>query len=191
MSSDDLVKQFDSFLTEAHRLKASYAPRIALLVGLETEYITSIDMDHLEDFLEHRPGQIEYIVGSVHHVNRIPIDFDLPTFHKALASFDGGPPPNSAFQQMECFLSSYFDAQYEILHRLHPEVIGHIDLCRLYNPDLQLQEYPKAWKKLERNVDYAISYGALFEVNAAAFRKGWSTAYPGADVMQASGALAF
>ncbi|KIJ37113.1 hypothetical protein M422DRAFT_260503, partial [Sphaerobolus stellatus SS14] len=27
-------------------------------------------------------------------------------------------------------------------------------------------------------------YGALFELNAAAFRKGWETAYPGSDIVR-------
>jgi len=35
-----------------------------------------------------------------------------------------------------------------------------------------------------KNVLYAIEYGALFEVNAAAFRKGWDAAYPGQDVIE-------
>lgn len=33
---------------------------------------------------------------------------------------------------------------------------------------------------------YAISYGALFEINAAAFRKKWDTAYPGVDIAEVS-----
>jgi len=45
-------------------------------------------------------------------------------------------------------------------------------------------DYPRAWTKLERNVVEAAAYGALFEVNAAAFRKGWESAYPGEDVVQ-------
>jgi histidinol-phosphatase (PHP family) len=35
---------------------------------------------------------------------------------------------------------------------------------------------------IEIGVEYAASYGALFEINASAFRKGWKTAYPGADI---------
>lgn len=41
-----------------------------------------------------------------------------------------------------------------------------------------------AWPRVERNIDFAISYGALFELNAAAFRKGWDVSYPGEDVLQ-------
>ena len=85
---------------------------------------------------------------------------------------------------MENFLCSYFEGQYEIMRRFHPEIVGHVDLCRLYNPQLKFVDYPRAHELLKRNVSYATGYGALFEVNAAAFRKGWESAYPNEDVLE-------
>jgi len=123
---------------------------------------------------------IQHVVGSVHHVNAIPIDFDEPTYHKALASF--AEEGDSEHDRLERFLVAYFDAQYELLQRFKPEIIGHFDLCRLYTPDVKFADYLTVWEKIERNIEYAVSYGALFEMNAAAFRKKWDTAYPGADV---------
>lgn len=76
------------------------------------------------------------------------------------------------------FLDAYFDAQYELLQRFRPEVVGHFDLCRLYTPRLPLALHAK----MARNIEYAVGYGALFEVNAAAFRKGWDAAYLGATL---------
>ncbi|KAG6888549.1 hypothetical protein C0995_007421 [Termitomyces sp. Mi166 len=183
VSLDELASQFDRFLDEAHHLKAKYASQITLLVGLETEYITGSDLDNLESLLTRVGSRVEYIVGSVHHVNTIPIDFDLDTFHKALASLDTGFATQN---QQETFLSAYFDAQYELLTRFRPQIVGHFDLCRLYNPGLVFADYPAAWAKVERNVKFAIDYGALFEVNAAAFRKGWDSAYPAPDVIEAT-----
>lgn len=191
-------QQFVSFLDEAKRLKAHYASQIILLVGLETEFITPRDLEELEGILErYQPYVIEYIVGSVHHVNGIPIDFDEATYRRSVASFSGGTcdskedihgEDNSGRHrgQLEGFLLAYFDAQYELLQRFKPEIIGHIDLCRLYTPNLKFADFPEVWKRMERNVGYAISYGALFEVNTAAFRKKWETAYPGPDVAEAS-----
>ena len=74
-------------MEEAHRLKSIYADQVALLVGLETEYITTLDLENLSKMLERLGERVEYIVGSVHHVNGIPIDFDLPTYQMALSSF--------------------------------------------------------------------------------------------------------
>lgn len=173
--------QFDHYLDEAHRLKATYASQISILVGLETEFVTQLDLDRLEDLLKRRGDRIEYLVGSVHHVNGIPIDFDQPTFQKAL-DHSGGTL--DAHQRQGKFLCSYFDAQFEVLNRFHPEIVGHFDLCRLYDAVLHFTDYPDAWKLMERNIIFAIEYGALFELNAAAFRKGWDTAYPAADVVE-------
>lgn len=81
-------------------------------------------------------------------------------------------------------LERYLDAQYQLLTEIRPEIVGHMDLCRLYDPKLEFGDFPVALAKLERNINFACSYGALFEFNAAAFRKGWETAYPGRDVVQ-------
>ena len=177
-----LISQFDAFLDEAHRLKAHYAGWINLLVGLETEYITPSDLDKLSDLLQTAGPRIEYTVGSVHHVNSIPIDFDHETFTKSLETFSSFSV--SDHDRMQAFLCSYFDAQYELMHRFRPEIIGHFDLCRLYNPSLRFADYPAALDKIKRNIQFAASYGALFELNAAAFRKGWDTAYPGEDLVK-------
>ncbi|KAF8903976.1 polymerase/histidinol phosphatase-like protein [Mucidula mucida] len=177
LTSTDLENQFNAFLAEANRLKQKYAPQIDLLVGLETEFISDLDLQRLHDFL----GDVEYVVGSIHHVNSIPIDFDLATFQKALRyGTQIDTPENEAH---EAFLCSYFNAQYELIREVKPEVIGHFDLCRLYTPSLQFSDFPAVQKLVERNIAEAVRYGALFEVNAAAFRKKWDTAYPGRDVV--------
>lgn len=157
-------------------MKGRYSSQITLLVGLETEYITNLDLNNLQMTLDLARDKIQYVVGSVHHVNGIPIDFDLATFNGALASTGG----------QEAFLLAYFDAQYEVMERIKPEIIGHFDLCRLWNPMQRFDEYPAVYEKIARNVQYAVGYGALFEINAAAFRKKWNTPYPGQDIVKAS-----
>ncbi|KAF6761483.1 histidinol-phosphatase [Ephemerocybe angulata] len=182
MDSGALMKQYEDFLDEAHRLKALYASQITLLVGLETEYISDVDLDGLSTLLEKFGKRVEYVVGSIHHVRTVPIDFDIATFDKALDLFGS---ENSATDRHELLFSDYFDAQYTLLQRFKPEIIGHFDLCRMFTPQLLLSDYSLVWSKVIRNIRYAVSYGALFEVNAAAFRKKWETAYPGEEVLKA------
>ncbi|KAG9313669.1 polymerase/histidinol phosphatase-like protein [Chiua virens] len=186
LSPDFLMQQFTDFLNEAHRLKSVYASQITLLVGLETEFITDDDLENLNALLNQHSGRIEYVVGSIHHVNGIPIDLDHASFERALHSFtitDVVAEMNTTGKgRMDKFLAAYFDAHYQLLQRFRPEIIAHLDLCRLYNPELRFSEFPNAWNKLTRNVKFAIDYGAFFEVNAAALRKSWRTSYPGEDV---------
>lgn len=186
MSLHALQAQFEAFLNEAHRLKSKYAEDITLLVGLETEYITEADLTELDQLLRKFGSQVEYIVGSVHHVKETPIDFDRLTYERLLKTFSPseGQEAESKSDPRSEFYASYFDAQYRLLTRFQPEVVGHFDLCNLYDPWAVLPRYPKVWEKVTRNIRFAISYGALFEVNAAAFRKQWSSAYPAADVLK-------
>ncbi|KZT59261.1 histidinol-phosphatase [Calocera cornea HHB12733] len=176
-----LTDTYERFLTEAHRLRELYASSIDLLIGIETEYITELDLQGTSQLLAGPRGrQIDYIVGSVHHVNEIPIDFDESTYERALSSFGG----TDARENVTALLCAYFDNQYELMSRLKPQVIGHFDLCRLYKPDLKLEDHEGVWERVKRNVQFGVQYGALFELNAAAFRKGWETSYPGPDVLK-------
>lgn len=186
VSLEELEKQFDMFVEEAHRLKVYYASEITLVVGAETELITDADCVGLQALLNRHGDRIEYLVGSIHHVNEIPIDYDQATFQSALDSLspEAELETESRTLAMGALLDHYLDAQYELMVRFRPEVIGHMDLCRLYNPQLEFSRFPSAMEKLERNIKYACEYGALIEFNAAAFRKGWDAAYPGRDVLE-------
>ncbi|KAJ7026805.1 Polymerase/histidinol phosphatase-like protein [Mycena alexandri] len=155
ITPEEFALQFEHFLVEAHRIKL-------------THYITPLDLEELDSLLQRRRGLVEYIVGSVHHVNGIPIDFDLVTFRKAVESMESTLPATKDGG----FLS------------VKPEIIEHLDLCRLYNSTLQLSEYPEALARVERNIIYAVRYEASFEINASALHKGWSTPYPGEDLLQ-------
>lgn len=195
---------YESFLTEAARLRALYIPKgLSLLVGIESDYITARDLAGLGAYLAR--SEIDYAVGSVHHVCEVPIDFDRATWLRAVATAaspagspldadaDAADPrlapgytPSTA--ALAPFLAAYLDAQYALLQAHQPEVVGHLDLCLLYTPGVSLKDAGAAvWSKVERNVRFAVGYGALFEANAAAVRKGWASSYPGPDVLDVSG----
>jgi histidinol-phosphatase (PHP family) len=204
LTPEDLQATYLSFLSEAHRLKRAYAPQIDLLVGLETDFITDEDLDGLERLLQAEGDRIEFIMGGMHHVEEIPIDFDKDTYEKAVeacrcrhsrqsiqqdatASNDSSSNPQP--DPRTAFFSSYFDSQYELITRIRPTVIAHIDLCRLYTPEIRLDDskrFPGVWDKIIRNVEAVVEYGGLFEVSSAALRKGWQMGYPGEEILQVS-----
>ncbi|KAH8923152.1 histidinol phosphate phosphatase H [Atractiella rhizophila] len=165
---EQLEKLFDDYISKASSLKKEHEGRLSLLIGLETEYLRPASISSLLSLLSKHPS-IDYLVGSVHHVNSIPIDFSQPLFSKALSSCGDSIPK---------LLETYFDHQYEIIDSLLPEIIGHFDVIRLFLPSEEKEvdwkegeEYREVWKKVERNVERAIEYGALFEINTAGFAK--------------------
>jgi histidinol-phosphatase (PHP family) len=189
MSMEELDLIFRSFISEAKHLRDKYEDKISLLTGLETEYITSIDLVNLKSLIAEHQNDIDYIVGSIHHVNEMPIDLDYATYQRAVSCCLPSNTTTSNFSTVDplhAFFQTYFDAQYTLLTTHHPEVIGHFDLCRLYTPSISFEDYPSVMTKIKRNVQYAVDYGAVFEINTAAFRKGWPTPYPGRDVFEVS-----
>ncbi|EGG12730.1 uncharacterized protein MELLADRAFT_86982 [Melampsora larici-populina 98AG31] len=185
MGVDELFEQFERFIIEANHLKSKYTSQINLLTGIETEMIDEeVTTSLLDQVLRNHGDSIDYLVGSLHHVNQIPIDFDKATFHKACQSLTPDSSMDPTEESLYKLCSHYFDAQYALMVRFQPEVIGHFDLCLLYYPDLNLKKDKSIWDKVERNIKFGMSYGALFEVNSAALKKGWSTPYPSPDILK-------
>ncbi|GMK55436.1 hypothetical protein CspeluHIS016_0204920 [Cutaneotrichosporon spelunceum] len=203
LSPAELEAAYTAFLDEAGVQRAAH-PELNLLVGIECDAITALDSARLATLLADE--RIEYVVGSVHHVRGVSIDFDRGTWLRAVRAARRGvdettmvrrsgelvlvPPDGDdvlaaeycpSEEEMRPFLEAYLDAQLGVLQAHQPEVVGHFDLCLLFAPEASLKS---VWDRVERNVRYAVGYGALFEANAAALRKGWMTSYPSPDVLQ-------
>lgn len=175
---EGLFQLYDGFYTHARALQRRYRvshPQFQLLVGLETEYLRAIDLRILELLAAKYPPDL--IVGSVHHVRGIPIDFDAAMWQDALRACDG---------DIALFYNTYLDHQLEVITRLQPAVIGHFDVILLYAPDEYRDwlSYSGVRERARRNIDAVVAYGGLFELNGAALRKGWPTPYPRPDVVQ-------
>jgi len=170
-----------------------------ILVGVETEHIYLEDLELLKGVIdEHRKaGKLDFVVGSVHHADGHPIDFSKETFEIALQSYEARVKASSRASGEEgwneeklrhaaisMLLESYFLAQRRMMEALHPEVIGHFSLPLLFTPSTLISSHPKAHSLSLDNIRYAVSYGALFEISSATFRKGLEYAWPGDEVMR-------
>lgn len=166
-----------AYIKEATRLREKYASKIKILVGFECEWIRQTDLAFIKQ-LSKDPA-VDLFLGSVHHVNEIPIDFDRPMYEAARKESGGTD---------EKLFEDYFDAQYDMLHDLRPPVVAHFDLIRLFadERDKDLKMMPGVWKKVVRNLDYCVRQGLMIEVNSAALRKGLKEPYPGRSVCEVS-----
>eukprot|EP00123_Amoebidium_parasiticum_P000520 comp11336_c0_seq1/m.5733 comp11336_c0_seq1/g.5733 ORF comp11336_c0_seq1/g.5733 comp11336_c0_seq1/m.5733 type:complete len:298 (-) comp11336_c0_seq1:201-1094(-) len=169
MSPADLQQVFSDYVTEA-KMHQSQGGSMEIVVGMETEFLGDTPV---EDCLR-LMGQhsLDYAVGSVHHVQGIPIDFSDDLYCRAEEALGG----------TEAVFLGYFDHQYELIKGLKPAVIGHFDVIRMFRPNHPLS--PEAWQKIHRNIKCAIEYGALFEVNSRAYKKKLSGCYPLPDIFQ-------
>ncbi|ODQ63798.1 histidinol phosphate phosphatase H [Nadsonia fulvescens var. elongata DSM 6958] len=188
-SPADLLVTFQAYVQHAKALQLEHKDKIELLVGFETETITPKYLEYCREMMQDQQyGGFDLLVGSVHHVFGIPIDFDLPSWNKAMdkaVELNGiGPSKEHAL------VEAYYDLQYEMLNALKPTVIGHFDLIMLLAPkDIQEKnlesEWPIVWEKIIRNIKLVSSYGGLFELSSAAVRKGWPSPYPRENIARA------
>ena len=116
---------FAAFVAEAARLRALYRGRITLVLGMETELIHTASLAEAEAVWARHQGALDYRVGSVHHVGGTPIDLSPELYARALDAHGG---------DLEALFVAYYDAQYAMLTRLRPAVVGHFDVIRLFAP---------------------------------------------------------
>jgi histidinol-phosphatase (PHP family) len=172
----DLFDTFRRYHAAALRLRAKYAAQISLLIGFETEFIRPESILLILGLQQEY--EFDFVVGSIHHVRGIPIDYNSGMWEEA-AEVCGGE---------EGLFGEYFDEQFELLRGVKPLVVGHFDVIRLWAPNrmVRLRQWAGVWDKVVRNIECVIAYGGAFELNSAAFRKGFDEPYPTAEIATVS-----
>ncbi|KAI1347376.1 histidinol-phosphatase [Xylaria sp. FL0043] len=193
-----LMPRHEAYLKEAQRLQALYAPQISLLIGFEGEWLRPAYKPLITELAAH--PAIDYFIGSLHHVNGVPIDYDKEYYARAVASAqpltngthtngvvaktESGSGNNGEAEDVEAreerTYERYYDQQYEMLVALRPRVVGHFDLIRLMSsdPGRDVRHWRGVWERIERNLAFVASYGGWLECNSSALRKGLAEPYP-------------
>jgi histidinol-phosphatase (PHP family) len=157
--------RFAAYFSEARRLQQVYAGRLEIFVGFETEATSgSFDLARtLAD--EHGP---DYLVGGVHHVDDIPIDYDEKTYGRAVQSA-------GSIDKLYC---RYFDLQHDMIQRIKPAVVAHFDLIRIYDRDYRTRlAASEVRKRITRNLELIARHDLILDFNVAALRKGAAEPY--------------
>ncbi|AET38451.1 histidinol-phosphatase Ecym_2752 [Eremothecium cymbalariae DBVPG len=198
--------QFQKYLEHSQRIKKQIVD-VNLIVGMEVEGCNSKHIGYARDLMDQHKEVLKFCVGSIHHVNDIPIDYNQALWFAAL---------ESSGNNLRKFLLDYFELQYDMLKTLKPKVVGHFDLIRLFMPedgmfvdkstgevafsatkdDLDLGTWTRVmdispslisiWSDVEavviRNIAFINSYKGLIEINSSGIRKGLVEPYPHRDV---------
>ena len=173
LSADFLLDRFRTYFRECRSLQQKYSNRIDIYSAFETETYTGSSAFVRELVEELKP---DYLVGSVHHVNGICIDYDQANFDEAVKGSGS----------LEALYQEYFDSQFEMLQDLEPSVVGHFDLIRKYDPDyLETLGKPGVWERIERNLDFISECGLILDFNLRGFDKA-TEQYPSMPVLEAA-----
>ncbi|KAK5780778.1 hypothetical protein RI543_001901 [Arxiozyma heterogenica] len=203
-----LEDDFTNFVLHAQKIKRERSDGpTKYIIGMEVESCDDDQIMYTKEIMNKYEGIIKFCVGSVHHVNGIPIDFDSDFWNLALKSCDNN---------IKTFLITYFNDQYKMLQVIKPLIVGHFDVYKLFLPkDLEIdcesgevvdrnvkdqslstirntktiKDIPSLinhWDEVKdvvvRNLKFISSYGGLLEINTSALRKNLAEPYPGKDI---------
>jgi histidinol-phosphatase (PHP family) len=170
-----LARLFASYAAEARRLQAAYADQITLLAGFEAEVVPDGRYATLMRKVRDQ-YHLDYMVGSVHWVGGIIIDYTRARFDEAVDACGG----------REALALRYYDTVAEMLAALQPEIVGHLDLIRRYGGEDPAFETTRVRERARQLLALIREQDAILDVNTAGYRKGLPSPYPAPWIIEAA-----
>lgn len=172
LNARQLYGRFERYIAACRRLQQKYGQSIQLYVGFETEACSG-SIPFIHDLA--RLFEPDYIVGSVHHVDDIGFDYSADRYARAVA----------AVGSLETLYCRYFDAQYHFLKAVQPQVVGHFDLIRIFDPSYGATlALPSVQYRVRRNLELVHALDMIMDVNVRAITKGAAEPYPTRSILQ-------
>jgi len=177
LSARFLYDRFADYVNQCRRLQENYKSSLRIFVGMETETYPGA-MDYVRELQATFP--LDYIVGSVHHVDGVNFDGSAEDYAAAVSATGGIIP----------FYSRYFDTQFEMIKNLKPDAVGHFDLVRIFDPDYEKHlSVPDIRSRIRRNLELVAELGLILDINVRALVKGAREPYPTRWILEEAGAL--
>ncbi len=171
LSADFLQNRFSEYFQLGRSLQAKYAKEIELLLAFEIEFYPGA-VEHVQGLIAtHQP---DYLVGSLHHVGSIGIDYSAELYEQALQNA-------GSKNQLYC---EYFDAQFAMMETFCPAVVAHFDLIRIYDKDyLRTLKDAEVMARVERNLDFVADNKLILDFNLRGFDKALEQ-YPSLTILK-------
>jgi len=168
-----LKQNFERYARTVAALAAEFADRITVLCGFETEVVPADR--YVELMLDLRARfNFDYMVGAVHWVDGIIIDYTKAEFDRAVAHCGG----------IEPFAVRYYETVAEMVRGLEPEIVGHVDVIRKYASRESDVDTPVIRRAASRALDAIREHHCILDINTAALRSGLSAPFPAPWLLQ-------
>lgn len=159
LDASTLQQRFLEYFQLCRSLQQKYASQIDIMTSFETETYDGSSA-YIKELVE--KVQPDYLVGSVHHVAGIGIDYNEAMYQEAILKC-------GSIENLYC---EYFDAQYNMLKDLKPAVVGHFDLIRIFDKDyLSHLAQAEIWQRIERNLEFIAEEKLILDFNLRGFDK--------------------
>ncbi len=195
-------EEYTTYCDEVRALKAEYAGRIDIRLGLEIDYIPGLQ----EDFAPLvEKGGLEYTIGSVH---LIPNPADTDTLRQLNATATGDErkqipyhiwfidgPRQETYDNglhhifgddIRAGVRAYFYQQNAMIERNRPTIVGHPDKIVMHNKGRYFQ-YDDRWFRdlIYETLQLIKETGCICEINTRGIYKGRHTDYyPGRETIK-------
>lgn len=166
-----LQERFSEYFRLGRNLQKKYADQIEILLAFEIETYSG-SVEHVHELI--KCYQPDYLVGSLHHVGGIGIDYNREHYQQALTKA-------GSIEQLYC---NYFDEQFDMLQEYCPAVVAHFDLIRIYDPNyLSTLSNSMVVNKVDRNLDFIAEKKLIIDFNLRGFDKALEQ-YPSLPVLK-------
>jgi histidinol-phosphatase (PHP family) len=168
------VDKLSHYLAEIHELKEKYQDKIEILCGFEADYLPPISSPAQGPY--HALGA-DYVIGSTHYLitstGTFTVDDSAKKVAEGIATHFHGDGKKT--------VQAYFAAQREMIHKGGFEILGHADVIRRRNGELNFFDEEAQWYKdeLQETAEVIANSGVIVEINTGGMaRKNTTTPYP-------------
>lgn len=170
----------EKYVSEIRSLQEKYKKQIQIFLGFEFDYVPGISENPVT--LKQKMNA-DFIIGSVHLVRNKQngklwfIDGPESNYINGLASvFDNN---------IKLAVTTYFEQVTEMVTRIKPDIIGHIDKVKMHNKNRFFSENDKWYKELsDKLLNTVKETGCIIEVNTRGiYKKRCDSLYPGVEIL--------
>jgi histidinol-phosphatase (PHP family) len=172
---------FEAYLVEAVRLQAEFAGRLDVWVGFEAEVVPEESWWEWAQEWRGRPG-VQFVVGSVHFVGGSSVDGPVEELAGLVERMGS----------IEAVAVEYYRGVGEMVRRLRPDIVGHLDLIRKNGRWLGDVETARVRDEVSGLLEEMASMGEdapSLDLNVAGWRKGLPAPYPAPWVVRRANEL--
>ncbi len=164
-----LDRLFTEYADTLDKAVCEYTDRMRVLKAFEAEVVPPAC--YAEKMLAYkRDFNFDYIVGSVHYVDDIIIDYKPCYFEQALEACGG----------YENLAVRYYRGLADMVTQLQPEIVGHFDIIRKGFPDARISDLylPRVITAAGEALETVRECQSILDINTGSYRKGALFPYP-------------
>ncbi|MBO5690823.1 MAG: histidinol-phosphatase [Spirochaetaceae bacterium] len=168
------LDKLPDYVAEINRLKEKYQGQIEILCGFEADYLPPLSGPAQGPY---RDLGADYLIGSTHYLitstGCFTVDDSAKNVAAGIAAHFNGDGKKT--------VQAYFVAQREMIAKGGFEILGHADVIRRRNGELNFFDEEAQWYKdeIEETAKVIAASGVIVEINTGGMaRKNTTTPYP-------------